>query len=111
MDWIRLFGNDPEPDNYKGLKANIRGFVLKDQSLPEHHFLIAQFVMSCCSADARPIGIPVQYDPAQFILQNDQWIEMEAIFDTAVLKGERQPVLLLKNFKPIPVPQNPYANE
>jgi uncharacterized repeat protein (TIGR03943 family) len=109
VDWIRLFSNDPEPDHYKGQKAKIIGFILKDKSLPENYFLISRFVLSCCAADARPIGIPVQYDRQKFQLNENDWIELSAHFESKEIQNQRQPVLVMENLKKVPIPENPYA--
>lgn len=109
MDWIRLFSQDPEPDHYKGQKVKIVGFVFKDNTLSKDYFLISRFVLSCCAADARPIGIPVRYNAEKFHLEENQWIEIQGTFDSGEVQSERQPVIILQNYKTVPVPENPYA--
>jgi len=109
IDWIRLFNQDPEPDHHKDLKAKVVGFVLRDNTLPVDHFMIARFVISCCAADARPVGLIVQYDPAKFNFKNDEWIEVSGTFASEEVGGQRQPVLVLESYKVVPIPENPYA--
>lgn len=109
LDWIQLFNDAPEPERYKDLKAKLSGFVLKDPTLPADYFLISRFVISCCAADARPVGIPVKYDPQKNSFKNDQWIELEGVFDIDTFNGDRQPVLMLQNAHDISIPENPYA--
>ncbi len=110
VDWIQLFTQDPEPDRYKGLKVKLDGFVLRDSSLPENYFLVSRFVISCCAADARPVGIPVHFDPAKWQLKNDDWVEVTGTLDAAEILQDRQPVVEAEKIQPIPVPDNPYAN-
>lgn len=109
LDWIQLFNDAPEPERYKDLKAKLSGFVLKDPALPADYFVISRFVISCCAADARPVGIPVKYDPQKYSFKNDQWIELEGFFDIDTFQGNRQPVLVLQNSHDISIPENPYA--
>ncbi|HMR01627.1 MAG TPA: TIGR03943 family protein, partial [Candidatus Gracilibacteria bacterium] len=104
------FNQDPEPSQYEGEKAKVSGFVLKDDNLPQNYFIIARFILSCCAADARPIGIPVHFDPARQTFENDQWIELQGEFFTTELDGETVPAIELNRFENIPVPENPYAN-
>jgi uncharacterized repeat protein (TIGR03943 family) len=88
IDWIRLFAQNAEPEVYQGMKAKITGFVLNDQNLPENHFTLARFVISCCAADARPVGLTVKYDPAMFKASNDQWVEIKGEFIIEEINGE-----------------------
>jgi len=110
IDWIRLFSQNAEPDVYNGMKAKLTGFVLNDQNLPENHFTLARFVISCCAADARPVGLTVKYDAALFKAVNDQWVEIKGEFIIEEINGERKPVLYLKEAKAIAVPDNPYIS-
>lgn len=108
LDWAQLFFQNPEPDRYKGLKAKVKGFVLQDDEYGPEYFSLSQFVLSCCAADARPVGILVHADPVKFSLKNDQWIEASGTFLIKEVDGEKQIVLHLENAQPIAVPQNPY---
>ena len=110
IEWVNLFNQDPDPSQYEGQKAKVSGFVLKDEDLPQDYFMIARFILSCCAADARPIGIPVRFDPSAQTFENDQWIELTGEFFTSELDGETIPAIELTNYKNIPVPENPYAN-
>jgi uncharacterized repeat protein (TIGR03943 family) len=110
IDWIRLFAQNAEPEVYQGMKAKVTGFILIDESLPPNHFTIARFVISCCAADARPIGLIVKYDAGQFQPTNDQWLELRGEFIIEEINGERKPILYLKEAKPIEIPANPYIS-
>lgn len=110
IDWIRLFAQNAEPDTYKDMKAKITGFVLKDDTLPANHFTLARFVISCCAADARPVGLIIKYDPAKFNPVSDQWLELKGQFIVEDIAGQRTAVLDLSEAKPIDVPANPYIS-
>lgn len=110
IDWIQLFTQDPEPDRYKGLKVKLDGFVLEDSTLPPNYFMVSRFVISCCAADARPVGIPVRYDPKIMPVHNDDWVEVTGTLDVDEIQQDRQPVVIVDAIKSIPVPDNPYAN-
>ncbi len=110
IDWIQLFTQDPEPDRYKGLKVKLDGFVMEDPTLPPNYFLVSRFVISCCAADARPVGIPVRYDPKKVQIHSDDWVEVTGTLDIDEIQQDRQPVVIADGIQPIPVPDNPYAN-
>lgn len=109
IEWVNLFHQYPDPEEYEGQKVKVSGFVVHDGNLPDDYFMISRFVLSCCAADARPVGIPVHYDPALFSLANDEWIELRGVLATAELNGERVPVIEFGEYQPIDVPENPYA--
>lgn len=109
IEWVNLFNQNPEPSQYEGEKVKVSGFVLKDDDLPEDYFMIARFIISCCAADARPIGIPVHYNPTEQTLENDQWIELKGSLFTTELDGESIPAIELSQYQTIPIPENPYA--
>ncbi len=108
-DWIRMFNYDPEPDKYKGDKIKVTGFVLKDAKLPENYFMITQFIIACCAADARPIGLPVQYELGKFDLAEDTWLELEGEIVEGKIGDQRRAVIKLNKYKKIETPENPYA--
>lgn len=110
IDWIRLFSENAEPDVYAGMKVHLTGFVIKDGTLPENYFTVARFVVSCCAADARPIGLPVKYDASKFDLKSDEWIDMNGHFEVDEVDGQRQPVIVLTEAKKIEIPANPYVS-
>lgn len=110
IDWIRLFAQNAEPEIYQGMKAKLTGFVLIDENLPANHFTLARFVISCCAADARPVGLTVKYNSDEFKPVSDQWVEIKGEFVVEGINGERKAVLYLKEFKPIAMPANPYIS-
>ncbi|MCC6643220.1 TIGR03943 family protein [Candidatus Peregrinibacteria bacterium] len=110
IDWIRLFAQSDKPEDFVSLKAKVSGFVSRDEALPEGYFTIARYVISCCAADARPVGILVKYDPSKFNLKTDQWIELKGHFVVEEIAGEKKPVLELVEYQEIAVPDNPYIS-
>ncbi|MCC7432404.1 TIGR03943 family protein [Candidatus Peregrinibacteria bacterium] len=110
IDWIRLFSQSNDYASFTSLKARLTGFVLKDESLPDGYFTLARFVISCCAADARPIGLIVKYDSNLYNLSPDQWLEVRGEFAVEEINGQNKPVLILKDAKTIEIPDNPYIS-
>lgn len=110
VDWVRLFAQNENPEDFISLKGKVSGFVLKSEDLPDGYFTIARYVISCCAADARPVGILVKYDSAKFEVKPDQWVEVKGSFEVDQVGGEQKPVLNLEEIKPIEVPDNPYIS-
>lgn len=109
IDWLLVFNTDPEPESHLGQQVRIDGMVLKEENLPKQYFLLAKFVVSCCVADARPVGLPVQVEEGGAFPRAGEWVELEGKIVTGNIDGQRQPVVSLSSFKSIPTPKNPYV--
>ncbi len=109
-DWVRLFGQQTDLSVYAGMKAKVTGFVLRDGNLPDGYFTVARFVISCCAADARPVGLLVRYNLGLYTPVNDQWVEIRGEWQLEEVNGQIQPVLILKEAQKIDIPANPYIS-
>lgn len=109
VEWIRTLNVYPEPDAYTGQKANVQGFVLYPPSLPAGYFWVTRFIITCCAADAYPVGLPVKIpenESRQF--PADSWVEVTGKMITETFDGQRQLTIQGEEIKPIPQPKNPY---
>ena len=108
IDWVRTLTVYPEPDAYTGQKVKVQGFVIHPPELPKDYLLLSRFVITCCAADAYPVGLPVKL-PQQQAYPADIWLEVEGQMDTEDLAGKRQLTINARSITQIPEPQNPYA--
>lgn len=108
VDWIRTLNVYPEPDAYAGQKVKVKGFVIHPPELPQEYILISRFVITCCAADAYPVGLPVKLTENRNNLAPDTWLEIEGMMITETLGGKRQLVIEKSAIKKIPTPTNPY---
>ena len=120
IEWVRTLNAYPEPDTYTGQPANITGFVVHLDHLPENYIYLSRFVLTCCAVDAYPVGILVELPKSRSNFPVDSWLEVQGIMKTETLppvdssqnrkqKDKRQLVLQAKEVKTIPTPKNPYA--
>ena len=107
-DWIRTLNVYPEPDAYVGQKAKIQGFVIHPQDFGDDFFLLARFVLTCCAADAYPVGLPVKVLTSRQEYKPDSWLEVQGIIGATTLLGKRQLIINASSLKKIPQPNNPY---
>ncbi|NJK72321.1 MAG: TIGR03943 family protein [Synechococcaceae cyanobacterium SM2_3_60] len=113
-DWVRTLSVYPDPDRYVGQPADISGFVIKpdwdtgDPALDTELFLLGQFVISCCAADAYPITLPIQWPTATEILP-DSWQAITGTMAIRTIQGLEQLVLIAETVTEIPVPKSPYV--
>ncbi len=110
IDWLLVLNLDPEPANYKNQSVNVQGMAIFHEDMPENHFMISQFVVSCCVADARPVGLLVQYDPNTQSVENGKWFQISGSIEEGQIKEQRQPVIALSEWQEIAPPETPYVS-
>jgi uncharacterized repeat protein (TIGR03943 family) len=109
IDWVRTLNVYPEPDAYTGQKAKVQGFVIHLPELSKEYLLLSRFVITCCAADAYPVGLPVKLPPGQQNYPPDIWLEVEGQMQTEDLGGKRQLTIQANSIQKIPEPKDPYA--
>ena len=108
LDWVRTLNVYPEPDAYTGQKVKVQGFAIHSPELPPEYLLLSRFVITCCAADAYPVGLPVRLGENRQVYPPDTWLEVEGQMNTENLGGKRQLTILATSLKKIPEPRNPY---
>ena len=108
IDWVRTLNVYPEPDAYTGQKVKVQGFVIHPPELQQEYILLSRFVITCCAADAYPVGLPVKLTLNRKTYPPDTWLEVEGQMITENLGGKRQLTIHASSLKQIPEPQNPY---
>jgi uncharacterized repeat protein (TIGR03943 family) len=111
IEWVRTLNVYPEPDAYNGQKVNVTGFVVHPDTMPENYFVVTRFVITCCAADAYPVGLPVKLsslNTAEGNLKPDQWVQVEGQMITEELEGQRQLTIASSKITPVDRPQKPY---
>lgn len=110
IDWIRTLNVYPEPDAYTGQPVKVQGFVVHPPDLPSQYLLISRFVITCCAADAYPVGLPVKLTNEDGkAYPADTWLEIQGKMITETLEKKRQLVIeATPPLKKIPAPTNPY---
>lgn len=110
VEWVRILNVYPEPDKYKGQKAKISGFVVHSPDMGKEYLLLSQFIITCCAADAYPIGLPVKLKESRDKYPPDNWLEIEGKMNTEEFGGKRHLTLIADSIKSIPQPKNPYSS-
>jgi uncharacterized repeat protein (TIGR03943 family) len=109
VDWVRTISVYPEPDKYTGQKVKVQGFVIHPPDTGKELLFLARFVLTCCAADAYPVGLPVKLKDSREQYPPDTWLEIEGQMVTEELSGKRQLTIAANSLKKIPQPKNPYA--
>jgi uncharacterized membrane protein YcgQ (UPF0703/DUF1980 family) len=67
-------------------------------------FELARFYITCCVADAVPVGVPVETSGARY--RKDDWLDVSA---TLAQRGKRY-VLVARQIKHVKAPKDPYLS-
>ncbi|MDA0266196.1 MAG: TIGR03943 family protein [Cyanobacteria bacterium] len=107
-EWIRTLNVYPEPDAYEGKPVSVTGFVIQPPEWSTDYLMVARFVLTCCAADAYPIGLPVQVAAEDRSYAPDSWITVTGTMATATVEGQRRLVILPDTVETVPEPDQPY---
>jgi uncharacterized repeat protein (TIGR03943 family) len=89
--------------------AGVEGFVVQNPVLnvPDGQFMLARYVLNCCTADAGGVGMRVAWTNGQD-LPNDQWVRVTGTVRTIEIDGIVHPLLVAQSVRVIAVPDQPY---
>lgn len=110
LDWLQAFGAVQDPSAFAGQAASVVGFVYRDDSFAQDRFLVSRFVMTCCVADATPIGLLVSW-PGSQDLAVDTWVQVEGVFEPGPfddVNDSPTPILVADRVTPVQPPNQPY---
>jgi uncharacterized repeat protein (TIGR03943 family) len=107
LDWLYLFQRSNDPTNFNGEEAHVIGFVYRDDRFGSNQFMVSRFTVSCCVADAAPIGLIVEW-PDTAVLTPDSWVEVRGTIQARTFNGVQMPVLVANGITPTETPSQPY---
>lgn len=107
LDWLRDFQSSPDPAVFNGQEVHVIGFVYRDDRFADDQFMVARFTVSCCVADASPIGLIVRW-PETAELPTDQWVDVTGHFEVGTFNGITMPILVADELTPTDPPAQPY---
>ncbi|MEZ4512527.1 MAG: TIGR03943 family protein [Chloroflexota bacterium] len=109
LDWLGEFQRSGDPAALAGQTANVIGFVYRDDRFAADEFMVARFTVSCCVADAAPVGLIVRW-PAGAELPTDQWVAVQGRFEVGVFNGRSMPILVAETITKTEQPPQPYLH-
>lgn len=75
------------PESYIDRQVVTSGMFFNDaKQTPSGCFVLFRFVVSCCVADAQPLGVLIKTMDIQGF-DNDQWLEVKGTFHTTTIDG------------------------
>jgi uncharacterized repeat protein (TIGR03943 family) len=73
-EWASLLRRSPGDDYFTGKTATVTGFVTAAKDDPQNIFYVTRFVVTCCTVDAQPVGVPVYRPGWQEQYAADSWV-------------------------------------
>ena len=105
---IKAAGDNPQEGETLGLspgqQVDLTGFVMKPGAGPKSAFTLGRFYITCCVADAIPIGVTVRPTLADGGYGKDTWLDVAGVLER---KGGRY-VVAAERIQKIPQPSDPY---
>jgi uncharacterized repeat protein (TIGR03943 family) len=99
------------PDLFNGQRVVVKGMILHDEQLRPHfggrNAVVYRFLINCCAADALPLAIGLDSDQTD-AFANDQWVQVEGIFDLQQINSKPVPLVSMPQIKPVEAPAVPY---
>jgi uncharacterized repeat protein (TIGR03943 family) len=88
QDWVGALSADPNPRDYKGKSVRVSGMVLHaSASVPAGYVMVMRYLVTCCIADARPVGVIVK-DTSHGTLRDSQWVTVTGTMGAAKDDGQ-----------------------
>jgi putative membrane protein len=96
------------PEEFKGKKIRMVGFVYREEGFQENQFVIARLAVACCVADAGVVGFLVETKQPK-VFQKDQWYQIDGIFEMKKRETGDVPGLNIQRYKRVPALKDSYV--
>lgn len=95
-------------EQFTGKTVRLSGFVYRDDSMNARQFVVGRFSVQCCSADAAPFGVLVEYDRAG-LYAVDEWVDITGTIGRTKLEGMELMVVKATQVAKIKPPKEQYV--
>jgi uncharacterized repeat protein (TIGR03943 family) len=111
FEWTIVWSQTGQRQKLVGRSASLVGFVHHPKAAPQsgNEFVLARFVVRCCTADSTAFALPVRW-PEAAVLQNDTWVRVEGSFQIDRSGPQERPYIEASDVTSVPRPINPYLS-
>jgi putative membrane protein len=96
-------------DNFIGKEIELTGFVYREEDkMRTNQFVVGRFAVSCCSADASPYGVLVEFPTAPNYPQ-DMWVKVTGTIQNGHYNGNDIFKIAATKIEKIEAPSSPYV--
>lgn len=108
-DWATLITRADAAADYAGQQVKLVGFVTSTDHSDPDAFYLTRFVITCCTVDAQPVGVPVAVKGWSDRYRPDQWLEVTGrLLPATDAPGGAVLVIEPSGITPVPQPAQPY---
>ncbi|MCY9661864.1 TIGR03943 family protein [Paenibacillus chondroitinus] len=100
---IDLFKN-----NFIGKKIELTGFVYREDNMASNQFVVGRFAVSCCSADATPYGVMIDF-PTAATYAKDMWVKVTGTVQNGSYNGNDIFIIKATQIDKMAAPSSPYV--
>jgi len=95
-------------DRLEGIRVELSGFVYREEAMAGDRFAVSRFAMNCCSADAMPYGMLVDYPNASHYA-DDEWVKVTGTMKLGRYQDNEVMTLQATKIERIGEPETPYV--
>ena len=107
LDWVRAVNYADDPAEVRGQPADVIGFVYHDANAGVDQFMVARFMVTCCSADAAAVAAAVVWPDSAGLVDNT-WVRVRGTVDVTEYAGRPLPLITATSVEPTTEPDHPY---
>lgn len=97
-----------EWDKYQGSRITLEGLYFEPREKNETVAVVFRYLVSCCAADALPLGIVIKKEAAKGIQDND-WVRVTGVVQDAMLDEAPVIFMVLEQIEKLPLPSKSAA--
>jgi uncharacterized repeat protein (TIGR03943 family) len=90
-----------------GKPVDVVGFVFHEPDAGDDRFVVARYVLTCCTADGSGVGLPVVW-PGGATLSSDAWLRVAGTIGRDTRAGAAQLAIIAERVELVPQPRMPY---
>lgn len=93
QDWVGALSADPNPRDYLHKPIIVSGLVVhSNSSVPPGYVMVLRYLVTCCIADARPVGLVVK-DITHGSVKDNQWVTVSGAMGEMSYQGQQLAVV------------------
>ncbi|WP_166868006.1 TIGR03943 family protein [Salinibacterium sp. ZJ70] len=109
-EWATLLRQGNDAASLAASRPDLTGFVTADPEDPENVFYIVRFVVTHCTLDAQPVGVPVYLPEWETRFPVDSWVHASGTFvDNPDVESDEPVVLKPSEITAVEQPADPYV--
>jgi len=91
-------------ERFTKTKVITNGMIYTGTQMSEGYVMLFRFVVNCCVADARPIGVLIPKENLSLSVDNKEWVEVRGTLEERQVTGKTVKVLIPDQMKRISTP-------